>query len=155
MLLPIPFSRFSLDVFLLSQYVTKINSELHQRAVPKRVPVLTIVEDGDDSIVRQVQRVPAIGLVVADLPPQPEDDTSEAVTQPAASPVKPTPGKTALQTKPAPRAVEDGKETPHVHVESEEAREARLDRQWKELKVDLAELPEVYARLAKIKLTGQ
>lgn len=45
-------------------------------------------------------------------------------------------------------------EAPHVQVETAEAREARLDRQWRELKVDLADLPDVYARLAKIKLTA-
>uniref|UniRef100_A0A3B3WVD9 Protoheme IX farnesyltransferase, mitochondrial n=1 Tax=Poecilia mexicana TaxID=48701 RepID=A0A3B3WVD9_9TELE len=38
-------------------------------------------------------------------------------------------------------------------VETEEAKQARLDRQWKPLKVDAGDLPDVYARLAKIKLT--
>uniref|UniRef100_A0A3Q3H079 Protoheme IX farnesyltransferase, mitochondrial n=1 Tax=Labrus bergylta TaxID=56723 RepID=A0A3Q3H079_9LABR len=45
-------------------------------------------------------------------------------------------------------------ETPHVHEETDEAREARLDKQWKMLKVDVADLPDVYAKLAKIKLTA-
>uniref|UniRef100_UPI003AACF267 protoheme IX farnesyltransferase, mitochondrial isoform X2 n=1 Tax=Centroberyx gerrardi TaxID=166262 RepID=UPI003AACF267 len=102
--------------FLKRQYVGKSNSELHQRAIPKRAPVLTIVDERDDSVVRQVQQVPTI------------DSVSNVV------------------------ATSD--ETPHVHVETNEAREARLDRLWKELKVDLAELPDVYARLAKIKLTA-
>uniref|UniRef100_A0A3B3UTP1 Protoheme IX farnesyltransferase, mitochondrial n=1 Tax=Poecilia latipinna TaxID=48699 RepID=A0A3B3UTP1_9TELE len=45
-------------------------------------------------------------------------------------------------------------EPPHVQVETEEAKQARLDRQWKPLKVDASDLPDVYARLAKIKLTA-
>ncbi|XP_071373765.1 protoheme IX farnesyltransferase, mitochondrial isoform X1 [Centroberyx affinis] len=102
--------------FLKRQYVGKSNSELHQRAIPKRAPVLTIVDERDDSVVRQVQQVPTI------------DSVSNVI------------------------ATSD--ETPHVHVETSEAREARLDRLWKELRVDLAELPDVYARLAKIKLTA-
>ncbi|CAI5658358.1 unnamed protein product [Oreochromis niloticus] len=45
-------------------------------------------------------------------------------------------------------------EPPHVQVETEEERQARLDRQWKQLKVDRADLPDIYARLSKIKLTA-
>ncbi|XP_071373766.1 protoheme IX farnesyltransferase, mitochondrial isoform X2 [Centroberyx affinis] len=140
--------------FLKRQYVGKSNSELHQRAIPKRAPVLTIVDERDDSVVRQVQQVPTIDAVVTDPMPQSEDVTSEAVTQPAISTLKPTPGKTVLQTKSVSNVIATSDETPHVHVETSEAREARLDRLWKELRVDLAELPDVYARLAKIKLTA-
>lgn len=40
--------------------------------------------------------------------------------------------------------------------EPEAERQARMEaRQWKELKVDYSELPDIYARLSKIKLTGQ
>ncbi|KAJ8246264.1 hypothetical protein GJAV_G00265650 [Gymnothorax javanicus] len=39
-------------------------------------------------------------------------------------------------------------------AEPDAEREARLERQWKELKVDRAELLDVYARLSKIKLTA-
>lgn len=46
-------------------------------------------------------------------------------------------------------------ETPHIHEETDEAREARLDKQWKQLKVDVGDLPDIYARLSKFKLTGR
>ncbi|XP_039992007.1 protoheme IX farnesyltransferase, mitochondrial isoform X3 [Xiphias gladius] len=107
--------------FLKRQYVAKNNSELHQRAIPKQEAVLTIVDERDDGVERQVQRIPTIDPVVADAVPQSEDVTNE---------------------------------TPHVQVETDEAREARLDRQWKQLKVDVTDLPDIYARLAKIKLTA-
>ncbi|TKS89553.1 Protoheme IX farnesyltransferase, mitochondrial [Collichthys lucidus] len=103
--------------FLKRQYVTKNKSELHQRAVPKQAPALTILDEREDGVERQVQRISTIDPVVS----QPEDVTNE---------------------------------TPYVHVESEEAREARLDRQWKELKVNVTDLPDIYARLAKVKLTA-
>lgn len=136
------------------QYVAKDNNELLQRAIPKQTPVLTIVDERDDSVVRQVQQIPTIDPGVPDLVPQWQDATGEAVAQPATSALKSTTGKTAAQTNSVPGAVANTEEIPHVQVETDEAREARLDRQWKELKVDLAELPDVYARLAKIKLTG-
>uniref|UniRef100_A0A674DL60 Uncharacterized protein n=1 Tax=Salmo trutta TaxID=8032 RepID=A0A674DL60_SALTR len=69
--------------------------------------------------------------------------------------LKPTSSKTVSPPRSSSTA-ESGTEmleVPHLQVESDEAREARLDRQWKVLKVDLAELPDVYAKLAKIKLT--
>uniref|UniRef100_A0A8C7FJ67 Uncharacterized protein n=1 Tax=Oncorhynchus kisutch TaxID=8019 RepID=A0A8C7FJ67_ONCKI len=98
----------------------------------------------------------------------PETTTTNMTATPVSSPVstvaalavlKPPSSKTVSppQTKAVSNAAESGTEmleVPHVQVESdEEAREARLERQWKELKVDLAELPDVYAKLSKIKLT--
>ncbi|KAF7668201.1 hypothetical protein LDENG_00028400 [Lucifuga dentata] len=133
--------------FLKRQYVTKNKNELHQRAVPKQAPVLTIVDERDDSVIRQVQRVPTIQPVATETIPQPEDGNSQA--HPAASTLTPT-----LQKDSEATMVTTSAEIPHVHVESNEAKEARLDRQWKELKVDMADLPDVYARLAKIKLTA-
>lgn len=121
-----------------SQYVTKSSNELHQRAVPKQAPVLTIVDERDDSVERQVQRIPTIEPVVTD----------------EISTLKPATEDEALQNSVS-STVEASDETPHVHVETDEAKEARLDRQWKQLKVDVAELPDIYARLAKIKLTGR
>ncbi|AWP17999.1 cox10 im:7145568 im:7157205 wu:fb18a03 [Scophthalmus maximus] len=106
--------------FLKRQYVAKNNSELLQRAVPKHVPVLTIVDERDDSVEMRVERIPTIDPVVTGPAPQ-----SEAVAR-----------------------------TTQPEVESDEAREARLDRQWKQLKVNVADLPDIYARLAKIKLTA-
>ena len=45
---------------------------------------------------------------------------------------------------------------PDLSNEPEADRLARIEaRQWKELKVDYSELPDVYARLSKINLTGQ
>lgn len=126
-----------------SQYVAKNSSELHQRAVPKRVPVLTVVDESDDSVERRVQRIPTLGPAS-----QQDDVASEA--QPEASTVKHTSQDAAAHKDPVVRD-----ETPHVHVETDEAREARLDRQWKQLKADVVDLPDVYARLAKIKLTGR
>ncbi|XP_061565008.1 protoheme IX farnesyltransferase, mitochondrial isoform X2 [Cololabis saira] len=111
--------------FLKRQYVTKNQSELHQRAIPKQAHVVTIVDERDDSVETQVQRVPTINHVDADVVPKPDCDTTSSSV-----------------------------ETPHIQVETEAQRNARLDRQWKQLKVDVSELPDIYARLAKIKLTA-
>lgn len=44
---------------------------------------------------------------------------------------------------------------PSTDVEPEAVRQARIEaRQWKELSVNYSELPGIYARLSKIKLTG-
>ncbi|XP_074518668.1 protoheme IX farnesyltransferase, mitochondrial [Halichoeres trimaculatus] len=138
--------------FLKRQYVTKKNSELHQRAIPKQAPVLTIVDERDDSIERQVQRIPTIDPVVTDTVSQPEDVTSK--TQLEEPTLKATSGDVGLHKESESSTVMTSEETPHVQVESEEAREARLDKQWKMLKVDVADLPDIYAKLAKIKLTA-
>lgn len=135
------------------QYVTKNNSELHQRAIPKQAPVLTIVDERDDGAERQVQRIPTIDPAVTDAVPQPENVTSKA--QPELSTLKPTTKDAPVQTDSLSSTVLTSDEPPHVQVETDEAREARLDKQWKQLKVDVADLPDIYARLAKIKLTGR
>lgn len=142
-----------LDHLSSLQYVTKNNSELHQRAIPKRAPVLTIVDERDDSVERQVQRIPTIEPVVTDSVSQPDDVTSKA--QPEISNLKPITEDVAVQNDPVSSTVVSADEAPHVHVEPDEAREARLDKQWKQLKVDVADLPDIYGRLAKIKLTGR
>ncbi|KAM4526048.1 protoheme IX farnesyltransferase, mitochondrial [Fundulus diaphanus] len=136
--------------FLKRQYVTKNSSELHQRAIPKRD--LTIVDERDGSIERRVGRIPAINPELPEVVPLSEDVTHKA--RPKNSTTKP-----ASQTGTAPKAsvshlAATTVEPPHVYVETEEARQARLDRQWKPLKVDVADLLDVYARLAKIKLTA-
>ncbi|XP_061611952.1 protoheme IX farnesyltransferase, mitochondrial isoform X2 [Phyllopteryx taeniolatus] len=114
--------------FLKRQYVSKNLGELHQHAVPKQAAVLADVDesDGDE---RQVQRIPTV------------DPVAEEVS-------------TSVVVQETPNTVTVLDETPHVQVETDEAREARLDRQWKQLKVEAADLPDVYARLAKIKLTA-
>lgn len=132
--------------FLKRQYVTKNNSELHQRAIPKQAPVLTIVDEREDNVERQVQRISTIDPVVA-------EDVSEDIAskaEPEISTLKPTKKDSAIHND----TVITPRETPHVNVETDEAREARLDKQWKQLKVDVGGLPDVYAKLAKIKLTA-
>ncbi|XP_051273825.1 protoheme IX farnesyltransferase, mitochondrial [Dicentrarchus labrax] len=138
--------------FLKRQYVTKNNSELHQRAIPKQAPILTIVDERDDSVERQVHRISTIDPADADTVSQPEDDTSQA--QPEISTLKPSTEDAAVQNDSVSSTVLTSDEPPHVHVESDEAKEARLDKQWKQLKLDVADLPDVYARLSKIKLTA-
>ncbi|KAG8008741.1 Protoheme IX farnesyltransferase, partial [Nibea albiflora] len=132
--------------FLKRQYVTKNKSELHQRAVPKQAPVLTILDEREDGVERQVQRISTIDPVVS----QPEDVNSKAQAEMSDS----KPKDVAAQNASASGAVSKQDETPYVHVETEEAREARRDRQWKELKVNVSDLPEIYAKLAKVKLTA-
>ncbi|XP_035520685.1 protoheme IX farnesyltransferase, mitochondrial [Morone saxatilis] len=138
--------------FLKRQYVAKNNSELYQRAIPKQAPVLTIVDERDDSVERQVQRISTIDPVVTDTVSQPEDVTSRA--QPEISTLKPSTEDAAVQNDSVSSTVLTSDEPPHVHVETDEAKEARLDKQWKQLKLEVADLPDVYARLSKIKLTA-
>ncbi|RXN10174.1 protoheme IX mitochondrial [Labeo rohita] len=98
--------------FLKRQYVMS-SSGLCQRAIPKQESVTAVLDDRDDSVVSQVQKIPAL---------------------------KPEPATKALPSDPA---------------EPEAARAARLEaRQWKELKVEYSDLPGIYARLAKLKLTA-
>ncbi|XP_041830471.1 protoheme IX farnesyltransferase, mitochondrial [Melanotaenia boesemani] len=139
-------------IFLKRQYIAKNNSELHQRAIPKQTHDVTIVDERDDSIERPVERIPTINDVVTSTVPRPEDIADKA--QPEISNLKPTMEDVAVQKGSASHIVTSPHETPHVQVETEEARQARLDRQWKELKVNVADLPDIYARLAKIKLTA-
>lgn len=123
--------------------MSKSSSELHQRAIPKHSRVPNLVDERDDGIERQVQRVPAFDPVAPESA-APDLPSVKPLSQDVAAGTSRLPGRTA---SPA--------ETPHVQVETEEAKQARLDRQWKQLKVDVAELPGVYSRLSKIKLTGE
>lgn len=125
------------------QYVTKNNSELHQRAIPKQAPVLTIVDERDDSVERQVERIPTIDPAVTKDEAQPEIST-----------LKPTTEDVAVRKDSVSSTVVTSDETPHFPAETEE-KQARLDRQWKPLKVHVDDLPDIYARLSKIKLTGR
>ncbi|XP_017293334.1 protoheme IX farnesyltransferase, mitochondrial [Kryptolebias marmoratus] len=133
--------------FLKRQYVTKNNSELHQRAVPKQTPILTTIDERDDSAERQVERIPPVSPA-----PQPEDVSSKP--QPEISSSKPTAETVAARAGSVSRTTAAPDETPHVQVETEDMRQARLDRQWKQLKFDVSDLPDIYARLSKIKLTA-
>uniref|UniRef100_A0A3Q3X8W8 Protoheme IX farnesyltransferase, mitochondrial n=1 Tax=Mola mola TaxID=94237 RepID=A0A3Q3X8W8_MOLML len=101
---------------------------------------------------RQVQRIPTIDSMDTDTVSTPNVVTSKA--QPEISTLKPAAGDASVRNNSVSSAVFAADETPHVQVESEEAREARLDKQWKQLKLDVADLPDVYARLSKIKLTA-
>uniref|UniRef100_A0A3Q2EFT5 Heme O synthase n=1 Tax=Cyprinodon variegatus TaxID=28743 RepID=A0A3Q2EFT5_CYPVA len=100
-----------------------------------------------------VERIPAIDSELADVVPLSEDVNHE--TQPKNASIKPAAQSGAPLEGSASHLVTSKDEPPHVHVETEEARQARMDRQWKPLRVDVADLPDVYARLAKIKLTGR
>lgn len=135
------------------QYVSKNTSELHQRAIPKQAPVLTIVDERDDSVERQVERVPTINPAATDAGPQAEDATHKP--QDKLSVLKHTAENAAAQNVSVSHMTGTPDEPPHVQVETEEEKQARLDRQWKQLKVDRADLPDIYARLSKIKLTGR
>uniref|UniRef100_A0A3P9NKM3 Uncharacterized protein n=1 Tax=Poecilia reticulata TaxID=8081 RepID=A0A3P9NKM3_POERE len=102
---------------------------------------------------RQVERIPAINAELAAVAPLSEDVRRE--TQPGNLPAKPATQSVTTPKGSASHLAATTDEPPHVQVETEEARQARLDRQWKPLKVDASDLPDVYARLAKIKLTGR
>ncbi|KAM9832559.1 protoheme IX farnesyltransferase, mitochondrial [Neosynchiropus ocellatus] len=121
--------------FLKRQYVSKRSSELHQRAIAKRSPPLSPVDDRDESVERQVEKVPTISREEVD-----EADFKVSAQDESARTESRTEGTSS--------------ESPHVQVETDEAKEARLDRQWKQLKVEVSDLPDIYARLAKIKLTA-
>lgn len=121
--------------------MAKNSSELHQRAAAKRAPVLTAaVDEADEDVEQRLQTIPPPGLAAA--PP-------DAVTFESAAG-----DKVVGKDKPARGVAATSDETPHVHEETDEAREARLDKQWKQLKVEVGDLPDVYARLSKFKLTG-
>ncbi|KAG7222252.1 hypothetical protein INR49_027256 [Caranx melampygus] len=133
-------------------YVAKSNSELQQRAIPKQAPILTIVDEREESVERQVQRIPTISPEATDAVPQSEDVGAKA--QPEVSTLNAAAEDVSAQGASVSSTVGTSDEPPHIHVESVEAREARMDRQWKEVKVRVADLPDIYARLAKIKLTA-
>lgn len=128
--------------FLKRQYVTKNRSGLHQRAAAKQLPVVAVLEEADDTVEHQVQRIRTIGFAQNDVPSDVafkvaslDPSNSNAVVPEASSKV-------------------DSLEAPHIQEETELSKEARLERQWKQIKVELSDLPDVYAKLAKIKLTA-
>lgn len=123
--------------------MSKNHGELHQRAAPKPARVLNIAEERDDGAERQVQRVPAFDPVSPDSATPPERPGQNLVSQDA-----------GVENGRLSGPIATAEETPHVQVETDEAKEARLDRQWKQLKLDAADLPGIYSRLSKIKLTG-
>lgn len=124
------------------QYVSKNNSELHQRAIPKQAQALSVVDESDAGI-EGVQRVPAFDPVRPD-----------SATPPKLSNVKLVAEDVTAEDSRLSDTITTREETPHVQVETDEVKQARLDRQWKQLKVDVADLPGIYSRLSKIKLTG-
>lgn len=132
--------------------MAKNSNELQQRAAANRAPVLpAAMDEADDGVEQRLQNIPSIQPKT--IPPQ-----RLGATPPDAADFKPAPkDEVAGKDDPASGAVVAvGRldETPHVHEETDEAREARLDKQWKQLKVDVGDLPDVYARLSKFKLTG-
>ncbi|XP_026206959.1 protoheme IX farnesyltransferase, mitochondrial [Anabas testudineus] len=129
--------------FLKRQYVTKNNSELHQRATLKQAPVLSIDDERDDSVERHVERIPTTDPAVTKADAQPEISTFKLTTE-----------DVAVQKDSISNTAVTSNETAHVQVETDEERQTRLDRQWKQHKVNVSDLPDIYARLAKIKLTA-
>lgn len=102
--------------FLKRRYVTR-SSALCQRARPKQETVAPLLDDREDSVLRQVDQIPN---------------------------VKPEPG-TAMPAR----------DPQNVQSEPEAVKAARLEaRQWKELKVEYSDLPGIYGRLSKLKLTA-
>lgn len=93
-------------------------------------------------MVRQVQRIRTIGPTQNDVP---SDAASKATS------LDPSKSDAAA---PEVFSKVDSLEAPHIQEETELSKEARLERQWKQIKVELSDLPDVYARLAKIKLTA-
>lgn len=126
--------------------MAKNSSELQQRAAAKQAPVLSAtVDEADDGGDRQLRTVHTIK------PP----GLAATAARPDVASFEPTTGdEVAAKAKLVSSAVAASDETPHVHEETEEAREARLDKQWKQLKVEVGDLPDVYAKLSKFKLTG-
>ncbi|XP_034049039.1 protoheme IX farnesyltransferase, mitochondrial [Thalassophryne amazonica] len=136
--------------FLKQQYVAKNNSELHQHAVPKQA--LTVVDERDDGVEKRVHLMPTTDRVVTDIVPLTENVTNKA--QPVVPTVKSTTGAMTQHKTFASDTEIISDESRHEHVESDEAKQARFDRQWKELKLDMGDLMDIYARLSKIKLTA-
>uniref|UniRef100_A0A8C7ZEE4 Protoheme IX farnesyltransferase, mitochondrial n=1 Tax=Oryzias sinensis TaxID=183150 RepID=A0A8C7ZEE4_9TELE len=138
--------------FLKRLYVTKKGSELHQRAIPKQSHIMNTVDEKDDSLETEVERISAINPLMPDSVSQP--DFVAAKLQPKLSTPQPAMEKKTFPERTASQAEACSVEPPHIYVETEEVRQARLDRQWKQLKLDLSELPDIYSRLSKIKLTA-
>ncbi|XP_068024755.1 protoheme IX farnesyltransferase, mitochondrial [Melanerpes formicivorus] len=114
--------------FLKRMYVTRCNRDLSQRAKPKA--------DSVASPVRELQQLDQEKKVIHQIRPVPP------VYQPLSEPLR---RNELREKKPAAGAEEL---VPAVRAEPRE------DRQWKEMKLRLEELPGILARLSKIKLTA-
>ncbi|MBN3307565.1 COX10 protein, partial [Amia calva] len=112
--------------FCFTQYVTKNTRELRQRAKPKQEPLEDLKPFmPEETVIRQVQRIPTIK-------PPPSILTV------------PTEIGTQSDKEPGPPQDSPGPTTQDKHEE----------RQWKEIKVKLDDLPGIYSRLSKIRLTA-
>ncbi|KPP74387.1 hypothetical protein Z043_106453 [Scleropages formosus] len=111
--------------FLKRQYVTKGRTELLQQAKPKSK------------------------LEPVSVPLEERDDA--VVRHVQEFPAIRRPAQPAKQGQTLGGGEERGRE---AELEAESVQEARLEKQWKELKVEPGDLPGVYARLSKIKLTA-
>lgn len=136
--------------FLKRQFIATNNTGCHQRAIPKQAAVLPIVDESDDSAERQVERIPALNHAVAPDVSKQQDVSSKEQLDTANLKLPTEAGMTQINAT----SWTASDETPHIQVETDEAKDARLDRQWKQVMVDRADLPDIYARLAKIKLTA-
>eukprot|EP00062_Callorhinchus_milii_P004436 gi/632942824/ref/XP_007886636.1/ PREDICTED: protoheme IX farnesyltransferase, mitochondrial isoform X1 [Callorhinchus milii] len=106
------------------QYVTKVDQRLHQRAKPKPEPVAATTFPENGDTV--LHSVQQIPTVTSHPSSLQESD-----------------GSTTQRD-----------ETAEVAEDKAEAHHAREARQWKAMKVQLSDLPGIYARLSKIKLTA-
>nr|XP_020469536.1 protoheme IX farnesyltransferase, mitochondrial [Monopterus albus] len=129
--------------FLKRQYVAKSSCELHQHAAPKQALVLTIVDERDDRVERREHRIPTIDPVVTDVEAQPKISNLDPTTE-----------DVAVQKASISSTVMTSDETPPLQVEMDEMTESHKERQWKQLKLDVSDLGDIYARLAKIRLTA-
>ncbi|KAG7258814.1 hypothetical protein CRUP_013463, partial [Coryphaenoides rupestris] len=115
---------------------------------------LPVADEGDSNgVIRHVQHVPAIDPshpadIVPDRPDNVPTTTTTTTTSGEAAAAPPIISNVPSSSSSAGRtdggtetSAEMLAETPHVQVETDAAREARLDRQWRELKVDYFEVP--------------
>nr|XP_015212120.1 PREDICTED: protoheme IX farnesyltransferase, mitochondrial [Lepisosteus oculatus] len=115
--------------FLKRQYVTKNTRGLCQRAKAKQEHLVAPLEDQqpllqEETVIRQVQQIPTL---------------------------KPPP---CTVTLPSETCIHEGKASVPVSEEPATSQDAHKEKQWKEVKVNLEDLPGIYARLSKIKLTA-
>lgn len=105
--------------------------------------MVTVLEETEDAVERQVQRIGTIG---------PEQEGAPIDAKSKVTALDPSTRDEVVPEVYSHEGISE--EDPHIQEETELAKEARLERQWKQLKVELSDLPDIYARLAKIKLTA-
>lgn len=113
--------------FFLLQYVTKVDKGLYQRAKPRAEPSSAPFPEKSPLINDVVVRSVQQVPTITPYPSSLHEDEEQM------------PGKAGMEE------VADDKGT---------SQDNRKGKQWNEVKVQLADLPGIYAKLSKIKLTG-